>query len=74
MEKSPVVQHCLSSGHQIIENNHKMLKEEISKYYLHAWETYIINSTKKEDLMNKEEDPIQNSVLYQNFTLIFSCN
>ena len=61
--KSAVASHCLETGHTITSSNLKLLKHVTSPRYLNAWESFYINSFKKEDLLNLEEGPIQNSIL-----------
>ena len=41
----------------------KLLKEVNKPQYLNAWETFYINQSNKELLMNLEDSPILNSVL-----------
>jgi len=64
-EKSAIANHCITTGHTIRENNLKILKPVSNSYYLNAWETFYINISNEDDLINNEGGPIQGSNLLQ---------
>ena len=63
IEKSAIANHSVKTGHSFSLEKLKLLKQIVKPQNLNAWESYFIEKSDKNELLNNEDGPIINSKL-----------